>query len=379
MADLTPNAEARIRAAIHAFEDAGLGEGDWESALRRLADATGSRSGQLIGLGSDWATPFNLITETPPEALELYAEIGGHDPRVNSRVRVGAAAPEMSIRDERDFTTAEDARRHPAYGEAIDRFDIAHVCLSPILRRGPVLIGLSVHRGRRQGDITESQREAFAAIAAHARAAVRCQVALQGQATAIAAGALASMDLAAFVCDRSGRVRDMTPRAEALAREGDPLAVRGGRLVAAEAAEAAALQRALARATSAVLGPPPDELMLSGTAGDTPLVVQVVPLTWTRSPFGVELAIVTARGPGATRASAAAAAELARGRYGLTATETRVVAGLLEGARPQAIALGLGVSVDTVRTHVRNVLRKARARRHRAHGPSAERLTGAPP
>ena len=60
-----PSAESRVTAAIDAFQDAGVGQGSWETALRRFAEATGSRSGQLIGIGRDWATPFNWVTSIP--------------------------------------------------------------------------------------------------------------------------------------------------------------------------------------------------------------------------------------------------------------------------------------------------------------------------
>ena len=110
-----PSAESRVTAAIDAFQDAGVGQGSWETALRRFAEATGSRSGQLIGIGRDWATPFNWVTDLDPEALEEFAAIGGHDPRVNSRVRVGVSGPERAALHDRGGLPAEPCLwRRPA-------------------------------------------------------------------------------------------------------------------------------------------------------------------------------------------------------------------------------------------------------------------------
>lgn len=354
-----PDQQSRVAGAINALQDAGVGQGSWETALRRFADATGSRSGQLIGIGREGATPFNWITEIPPEALAEFAAINGHDPRVNSRVRVGASGPELVIYDERHFTTEEDARRTPAYGEVLQRYDLSFLCVTTLLRREGMLIGLAVHRGREAGPITEDQRRAFAAIAPHARGAVKTQLALAGQGAAVAAGALAAVGLAAFVCDAAGRVLHLTPLAEALLREGDPLRVGHGRLAAARTPDDRALA---ARIAAAGATPPREDLIVHDRSGHGALRVQVAPLAQ-GSPLARGLVLVTAHPVAAGGAvSAAEAAETARARYRLTAAETLVARSLLEGARPREIAAALDITESTARTHVRNVLAKARAR-----------------
>jgi DNA-binding CsgD family transcriptional regulator len=47
---------------------------------------------------------------------------------------------------------------------------------------------------------------------------------------------------------------------------------------------------------------------------------------------------------------------------GLTPTERRVVEGLAEGSAPKEIAYRWGVSIATIRTHIRHAKRKTRAR-----------------
>src|SRR4051812_22574003 len=111
--------ETGVAVAIERFQAAGLGEGSWLDALEGLAVLTGSVGGELIGLGSEAAVPFNWMTGIDPDAPAEFVAAGGGDPRVNSRVRIGGRAPELTVLDESAFTSVEDARRFPAYGEWI--------------------------------------------------------------------------------------------------------------------------------------------------------------------------------------------------------------------------------------------------------------------
>lgn len=351
------NVESSILKAIHAFQDAGVGEGEWEPALRTLAEATGSMRGQLIGLGTAGAVPFNWITEMPPEAVDSFVQIDGANPRINSRVRIGSAASELTILDERHFTTEEDCRRFSDYGALIERFDFPYICLTPVVRQGPMLIGLAVNRRRKEGQITEEERRAFAAIAPHARGAVRAQLALGRQGPDFAVGALEAVGLAGFVCDPAGRVRAMTPAAERHVAEGDALSLREGILTASVEAEGRALSNALARLMGGGLAPPPPDIVLRGPRGDLALVLQFVQLRPNLLDGPSTVVVVRAMGTSST-----AGAQTARTLLGLTQAETVVVERLMSGDRPALIATRLGVSLTTIRSHVRNILSKAGAR-----------------
>ena len=154
----------------------------------------------------------------------------------------------------------------------------------------------------------------------------------------------------------------MTPKAEVLVREGDRLIQRDGRLGAARHGDDQALARRIAAAAGASLQGPRDDLILHGAGGESALRLEAARLA-KGSPFAPGLVVVTAHpirsGGGASPADAA---ETARQRHRLTPAETLVARGLLEGARPREIAAALGVSEATARTHVRNILTKARAR-----------------
>jgi DNA-binding CsgD family transcriptional regulator len=356
--------EARLRSVAEQFQLAGLGSLPWEEAVQGLADLTGSKTGELIGLGADRAVPFNLITGYGPEVAAEFVEAGGGDPRVNSRVRVGSAVAELEVRDEADFTTEEDMRLSPALGEWIRRYDFAHTCLTPLVKQDDLLIGLAVVRSTRQGNIGRLQKRAFAHVAAHARAAVRTQLMLQRQNLSLAAGVLDALGASAFLCDASGRMLALSAPAERLLSDGTHLRLVQGRLAAATDSAQQALQASIGAAVVAGLTPEaapfrPQAVVLSDSEGREPLLAEAAPVPRSH-PLGLGVAVLVAvHQPSEDEERIA---EAARALFGLTPAEARVSAGLALGRTISGIAGEQQVAVATVRTHVKRVFDKAGVR-----------------
>ena len=139
--------EGAVARAIERFQEAAIGAGPWSDALDGLARLCGAHCGELIGLGTDAVVPFNFLTGIAPEAGREFIALGGGDIRVNSRVRIGSRVPELTVLDETAFTTEDDGRRFPEYGEWIRRHDVPFICLSPLLHQYDTLVGLAVVRG----------------------------------------------------------------------------------------------------------------------------------------------------------------------------------------------------------------------------------------
>lgn len=166
-----------------------------------------------------------------------------------------------------------------------------------------------------------------------------------------AMGALNTVGIAAFLCDSQGRVRAMTPCAQRLLGEGRALELVGGRLHArSEGADLTGPIRHHANEVSdgATLLIP----MEKGPA----LVLDITPLVredWAaRLPVSV---LVTVRGRGALDARAEAALQSS---FGLSPTEARIAIGLARGKQPPVIAAERQVSVQTIRTQIRNLYAK---------------------
>lgn len=364
--------ESDIIVAVEAFRRAGFGVDRWETALDALARATGSRGGQLIGLGPSYTVPFNLVTETPPEAIERFAQIDGGNPDINSRVRVGAMAKELAVLDERHFDTAGDRRRHPDYGQFIDDFDVPYLCLTPLVKERRGLIGLSVARTRAQGNVSDAERAMFAAIAPHAAQAVRTQMAFEAYGAKLLCGTLDAISLTAFVCNPEGVVLGMTASAEAAARAGRVITVSKGRLVAVNRREAHVLSAALRSAGGMTLRDPINPIALHDRDGGAAVLATVTAAPAHSSPIAAQLIVVTLRDPAALNAERLMSA--LRVQFGLTPGEARVGADLASGRTTAAIADSLGVSVNTVRSQVRACLAKSQIHSMAAFAAAANRL-----
>ena len=357
----TSDLDSRVFEVADLFQDAALGAGDWNQALAGLAYVAGGFCGELIGLGEAAAVPFNWMSGLPAEAATEFMAAGGGDPRINSRVRAGLRAAELEILDESAFTTEEDARRHPAYGDWLERYDIGDVCLTPLLRRDDMLIGLAFARSGRQGPVASREKRIFAALAPYARSAVRVQMAMEAEGRGLLSNLLDALSVHAVLCDADGRVKAMSPPAEALVANGGHLRVKGGRLQAARPADAIALQSALADAAGAgqALATPARPIVLRDATGGAPLLLEVTHVPGRRvQQFGAAV-LVVARPCGQ---STTPIGERAQALLGLTHAETAVAAQMAAGAGPQAIAERTGVSTGTVRTHIRNLFAKAGVR-----------------
>ena len=353
--------DERLSAVVSSFQAAAVGAGAWLDALEQLAHATDARSTQLIGFGSEQAVPFNHITELPPEVTQDFIAAGGADPQVNSRVRIGSRAASLNVFTEADFTTAQDMRRFPEYGDFIRRYDIPFICLTNLVKQPGLVVGIAAMRSARQGDISAEARRGFGVIAPHVRAAVLTQTALQGQGAKVLAGAFEALSMAVFVCDAQGYVKAATPAADELAAEGRHLTVRAGRLQASNPSQAAALAIALQQSAFANLGcPPPASVLLHNASGGDPVLLDVACVPADVHAFSLgNLVLVIARAPRTTRQRAAATAAAL---FGLTRAEANVAGGLVAGLSAQTMAEDAGLGVGTVRTHIRRLLEKAGVR-----------------
>lgn len=341
-----------IEGAAELFQAAGLGQVSWEAALDGLAAVTGSTGAQLIGLGTEATVPFNVMTGVPPETGVDFVAVGGGDPAINSRVRIGMRAAELEVLDETAFTTATDMRLNPEYAAWIRRYDMHHTCLANLVKEPDRKAGLALLRSERQGNVDDEQKRAFGVLATHARAAVRTQIALEAQGAQLLAGAMEAVRAMAFFCDGSGRVLGMTASAEALLSTGDALTLKGGVLTTACDADRQGLERVVA---AAVAGDAPAYAVVARRrGGDERVFIEATPLPSGASAFGAR-ALIIVHGAGVDEAMVAVAAG---SLYGLTASEAVIAARLAAGRSPSAIALERQVSLVTVRTHVRHIYEK---------------------
>lgn len=349
---------------VDGFATAALEPSGWEGALTALARATGSARGQLIGIGGPRTIPFNWVTDMPPRAYADFVEIEGSDPSINPRMAASLRARPLQTISEREYLAALPLLRSEVYRDYAAKYDIELGCQTTLVADTDMIIGLAVLRTRRDGPTQHEARALFRNIAPHVRRAVRVQAILEGQGAAVIAGALETMNLAAFVCDGLGLVRAMTAKADALVTAGDTLQIAQGRIRGACAAEHQALAAAITAAVSPLT---PDGargdgavVLRGGDPSAAPMVVDILSLPATDYQFGFapRVLVLVRGGPGAGQPAA-----LLAEAFGLTGAEADVAAALISGRTRVAIAKARGVSEGTVRSQIKAIFVKTGVRR----------------
>ena len=224
---------------------------------------------------------------------------------------------------------------------------------------------MAVVRTKRDGHITEPQRSVFASLAPHVRAAVRTQNALEGQGAAILAGAMEALSMPAFICDRAGFVRELTPAAEQLVQTNRGLQLKEGRLRACQALDAKELDDAIGIAAKGRARPSAPLLrtviVRSGEPDLAPLVLDVIALP----PQATELTfmprvLVVARG---SKTAIERKAAILQAAFGMTSAESDIALQLCAGKTPENIATARKVTVGTVRAQIKALLPKTGVKR----------------
>jgi DNA-binding CsgD family transcriptional regulator len=341
---------------VDSFTSAALGEQSWNAALQALADATGSRCMQLTCVDSKSSVVFNTVTNIDAAIESVYAESLPFNPRI----KAADENPALKVIADSDFITADEIRRDRFYQEVAVPWDIPWVCMTTLERNERIFTALAALRSQRDGHITSEQREIFASLAPHVRTAVRTHLALEGQSTAVLLAASESLSIPLFLCDRTGRVRNLTQAAVALVTGEQGLQLKDGQLCAAQAADAKALSEAIDAAAIGHVRPGPRTVIIRGRQPDLPpLVLDVFTLPARGRKFDslsfTPHAMVVARGPRGDEARRAAILEAA---YGLSAAESHIALQLAEGKTVQAIAMNRAVAVGTVRAQIKAIFAK---------------------
>jgi DNA-binding CsgD family transcriptional regulator len=343
-----------------AFHAAAIDPERWYGALSAFARATGSQHGQLVCMGDDASMTVNLLTDVDPDLPDAFLAAGGADPNINPRRRAGISRPPLTVIAESDFITPDACKRDAHYQEFAIPWDVPYICLTTLERRAGLLVGLAVVRSKRQGHIDNVGRQVFSSIAPHVRAAVRTNLMLAEQWSALACDTFEMLSIPAFVCDRAGRVQRLSPSAETMVAGNRGLELKLGKLGALRGAESAALTTAIeAAGKDRRVGAAANHVaIVHGPEGAQPLVLDIIPLP-SRTLFETFDArvLVLVRGIGAhgdRRRSA-----LLQSVYGMTAAETEIALQLAQGKLPEAIAKQRNVSIGTVRAQIKALLPKA--------------------
>ncbi|WP_394441946.1 helix-turn-helix transcriptional regulator [Sphingobium naphthae] len=324
----------------------------WDAAIRAMAQATGSRHGQMIGFGPGGAA-FNWISDVDPAIIVASGAIDQAAPDLNYRIAADLMQDRAGIVHEAHYDVARRSLRSDDYLDLCADFDIFDGCQTRLHSDRGGMIGLALLRAAEDGRTTQEQRDLFGQIAGHARAAVRLQQAIEQQGFALLTGAFEAMDRACWLVDAAGRVGGMTPAAQALLSAG-PLRLRDGWLACARAEDS----RALMRAVRCVIDPPAraaEPVMLTDEEGGVTLLVEAYPLP--ARPWALPFAprgIIVAR----TGAPTDHHAQTLIRTFRLTPAEADIAVRLAAGQSRQQVAAARGVTAETLKVQLRSIYGK---------------------
>jgi DNA-binding CsgD family transcriptional regulator len=341
------------------FYSAALGTESWYSALEAFAAATGSRTGELIAIGSNGTVPINLTTNSEPGLDAAFIAARGADPAVNPRVRAGMNAPILKVLTDNDFITPEEHKVNRHYVEFARPWDIPYICLTALDRRDDMLVGLAVLRSEREGHISDPERTVFATLAPHVRAAVRMHIALEEQSSLLLNGLFEALSLPVFLCGRFGRVRAMTPAAEKLAARGHTLQLRNTQLVTTHDDDCKTLLAAIeaaAKSNDVATRAPRSVVVRSIDPASPALLVDVVRMPVRSLEFSLHAQVlVIPQGIGGAEERRRI---LLQSVYKLTVAEVAVAMQLSKGSTAESIAASRGVAIATVRAQIKGIFAK---------------------
>ncbi|MEQ4576548.1 MAG: helix-turn-helix transcriptional regulator [Gammaproteobacteria bacterium] len=341
----------RIAARVYAGV---LDDGHWRGGLDAVCEAVGGfcfHRMTMDPLSLDVVESEASFSAPPDKVVEYERHHAGRD----LRVRVGLALPIGSpMVDHRDLGMRAIAR-DPIYVDWLAPIGLRH-SMGVVLRKDAEatdLLGLL--RERAQPPFEDEACELFQRLAPHLAEASRLrsrarELALQA---ALGHAALDALPQAVMMIDGQGRVLHANARALACARTGQPFGIRQGRLRFPDAAASDALARGLNRvgaghATAFRLARP-----------DGWIVASMLPLAdghRLAAGQGRPWALMVMSGMGTSHGPDP---RLLRELFALTPSEIRLALCLLSGQTLSDFVASQRCSVETGRTHLKNLLHKS--------------------
>ncbi|WP_043363147.1 LuxR C-terminal-related transcriptional regulator [Belnapia sp. F-4-1] len=347
--------------------------GRWSEALTLAADHLGAIGGLLTRHTYAKGGDFIMVGRLDPELTGLYIE----------RHADNGYARGIQWRPEGDPVLASslwphtEARRSALYAEILLPQGIEDHLM---LNYGPWggsngSGGLAFCLDARAADAPGEALRRFTRLAPHFRQALDLAGALQASRAAERglAAALDATPLAVMLLDSGGRLRHANLAGEALLRLSDGLRLlpeQGGpgRLATTLPAEARRLHQLIGRAVAAGLG---GRMRVSRPSGEPGWPLLVTPLPMATEAAGRPVVAVLAGGPGTPPE-----AEVLRAAFDLTQAEARVLRCIATGIGVPGAAAALGLSAETVRSHLNRCFDATGARSQAALAALVARLPG---
>lgn len=337
----------------------------WEEFLREVSEALDCRIASffLQDLRSD-AARVDHVVGAAPEMVRLYEDYYCRRniflQRAEKELRTGFVATDA-------YLDSGELLRSEYYNDYFARFGVRYSLGACVVRERRTMSMLTLLRSRRQGPFDHSELRLCKLLLPHLQRAVAVHRRLRQAAARqdLAQGGLESLPLGVVLIDGRGSVLFANRSARGIARKGDGLLVGEGGVKASHREDDRSLQAVIAGVRSGKLESGRGALALRRPSLKPPLSALVVRLPRSTADSGPPLA--PEEGAAALfvtdpRSPVLVDRQVLRDLYGLTDAEAEVAQRLLAAASPTDIAEDLGVSIHTVRTHLKRIFAKTDTR-----------------
>ncbi|HEU5017155.1 MAG TPA: helix-turn-helix transcriptional regulator [Pseudolabrys sp.] len=358
------NEDEELSRLVGDIYDAALAPACWPEVLPKVAQFV---DGQAAGLLSkDSVSKVGAAyyhCGVAPQYIQVYAETYyKFDPMTAlAFFDVGQIA---SIVDLVPYDEFRQGRFYREWVEPQGWIDAANVVLE---KSATTFAYLSVMRDRKAGFVDEAMRRRMMLIAPHVRRAVLIgrAIDLKSAETATFADTLDGLGAGLFLIDSGGRIVHANAAGHALLNAGNVLKGTSGRLSAADPEADRTLHEIFAAAGKGDAALGAEGIAVPLTASDSePYVVHTLPLTsGARRRAGIAYAATTALFVQKASLHTPSPPEAIARTYKLTPSELRVLLAIVEVGGVPEVAEALGVSAETIRTHLGRLYEKTGARR----------------
>lgn len=341
--------------------DAALDETLWSGLASQIARTFGSSSAALR-IRNERTGNAPLLTWTknmvlPADVMEQYkSHYWRRDVWANRAAELGLS----QVFTSEDLIHDAALERTEFYRDWLRRFHIFYIVGAILPIGANETCSFGVHRERTSGNYSEQDKLPVAQYLPHLRRALQIRRRFTDAAIEryAALDALERTATATLVLDADGRILYANTEAEILLRSGDTLRSIGGRLATNSRSTSERLSYAIADAAKTAAGKSGSSGagMTIARADRLPLTLLVAPFRPARNAFGAPrpAAILFIRDPEQSTPSRLALQDL----FGLTGAEASIAMALADGMSLDSIAKDRYISLNTARTHLKNVLAK---------------------
>lgn len=336
----------------------------WPNVLGEIFDYLDARSGMLW---SNQATPDGgglwIPCRLHPDALAEYSR-GYHQKDVWLQAYQARGVPSGEVVTGDMLVPRASFRRSAFYRDFLRRFDYVHLLFGVLHRQEAAdamvpNVHISLYRGQADAPFGDTDREKLQALlpSLQQATAVNFHLADRDRRLACAQSAVNMLHPALFLADGAGFIVQSNQAAEAMLVQNDGLSLKDCRLHAAKSSDHHALNRLFEHGAPA--SDKTDALLyIARPSGKKPYIAVRIRMSAhcrkapdARRPYQILLV----HDPDCGRVVNLAAL---RARYALTSAECSILEALVNVGSPKAIAVRMGNSENTVRTHLKSIFAK---------------------